>query len=170
MKKFLLFIITASSFVLGCSKDNSDTNPTADTRGNFVGTWKGNISITKPPTPSPPPPNPIPGFPDFSDIPSTIPVTYTFSKNANINELLVEIKVDPTTPSIPVEISNPITATLNGNTYTYKEFDLKLQNVTVKCNGTGTISGDGKRITENGKWKLAPFPEYDWSSSLTKQP
>ncbi len=166
MRKYFFLILAASSFVLGCSKDNSDTNTPADNRGNFVGSWKGNISITKPPAPNPP----IPGFPDLSAIPSSVPVTYTFSKNTNnVNELLVEIKVDPTNPPIPVQISNPITATLNGNTYTYKEFDLTLSGITVKCKGTGTINADGKSITEDGKWEYLVI-ENNWNSLLTKQP
>jgi len=98
-----------------------------------------------------------------------VPVTYVYAKGQASNELSVTVTIDPSLQSF-IQISNPLTATLSGSTYTYKEFNLTLQGLTVKCTGTGTINTDGKSITESGNWNYTFGISGTWSSALNKQP
>lgn len=162
MQKILMMVLVLSTVLSSCKKDK-DSAPAVDARDKFSGTWKGNINIVLPNIP------PIPGGPDLTNIPTNVPVTYVYTKGQASNELSVTVTIDPSLQSF-IQISNPLTATLSGSTYTYKEFNLTLQGLTVKCTGTGTINTDGKSITESGNWNYTFGISGTWSSALNKQP
>ncbi len=160
-----MIALVLSTVISACKKDKDTASP-VDARDKFLGTWKGDI------IPSGLPPT----------LPASIKVTYIFSKNPNnANELLINATVDPALQS-SVTISNPLTATITGSSYTYKEFNITLTFptppppplpgvITAKCTGTGTINAEGKVITESGNWSNTTFSlSNNWSSTLTKQP
>jgi hypothetical protein len=152
MKKILMIALVLSSVISSCKKDK-ETTPAIDPRDKFVGTWKGNYSLQ--------------GLPQ--GFPTTIPTTIIISKSTTESGE-ISIKIDNTI------LSNQVaTALFSGNQYIYKPLSAPFSGFTVTLNGTGTLSTDGKTITEsgtiNGASSIPNVPNLagTWTSTLTKQ-
>lgn len=157
MRKYLLIIVTASLFIMGCNKDNNDTTTPVDQRDKFVGTWTGEYKFT------------LVGLPDnlSSFVPDKLPASVVITKS----------QASPSEIELKINNGQVAYAVITGNEYLYKPFTLTpFPGINLTLNGTGKIGSDGKSISETGNLSGSfSFGQNEgplsgtWSSVLNKQ-
>lgn len=148
MKKNMLFLIlfAGSALLFSCKKDSPATSTATDARDKFVGTWSGSHNER---------------VPDLS-IDETSQSSFTIVKHPiNSNQIIID----------DTQIAN-----VNGNSYTYVQFNITETDpstgldILATYNGTGTLNGTN--LVESGTMSILSVGTTfngTWSSNLVKQ-
>ena len=146
MSRYFIVALFSLTILFSCNKASTTTDP----RNQFVGTWKGTENFTI-----------------SSLLDSSFSTTKVITKSTTDSSQIIIVD--------SADVAAPQTATVNGNSYTYKNFTetttMQGKIVTINLGGSGIINGN--KLTESGTIStVVPGTSLSlggtWSSSLSK--